>query len=727
MSCASCAAGIEKKLSEVDGVKEVVVNLLKNSVKVEYDDNKVSKKVLKDTINNLGYKVVPLKSIDDDSEVKKDNLILKNKLIISLLGTVPLLIITMGHMVGMPLPSIIDPHHHPLNFALIQLVLTLIAVYAGRSFYKVGFKSLAHKSPNMDSLVALSTSVAIAYSLYATVKIASGATDMTHSLYYESAATIITLILVGKYMESRSKNATSKALKQLIDLSPKTAFVKVGDNIEEIDASDVEINDIVVIRPGYSIPVVGIVIEGESTLDESMISGESMPVDKVVDDRVLSGTINQNGYLEIKATKHVEDSTLAQIISLVENAQATKAPIARLADKVSGIFVPVVITLAILAGLAWYFIGHESLDFCITIVTAVLIIACPCALGLATPTAIMVGTGKGASEGILIKSGEALENAHLVDTIIFDKTGTITKGEPEVVVFDVFANDVDVYDLTYAIENKSEHLLAQAITKYLESKKTNNLSVDEFTNHVGKGIEGTIGANTIKVGNAKLIDFELDQKIKDRYQELAKEAMTIMYVIVNDQVVGLIGIKDPIKDTSVQAIKALHDMNYTVYMITGDNQETADVIAKQTGIDKVMASVLPEDKINKVKELQDQGKKVMMVGDGINDSPALVQSDVAVAIGSGSDITIESADIVLIKNDLMDVVKAIKLSNKTIQNIRQNLFWAFIYNIIGIPVAMGLLHLFGGPLLNPMIGAAAMSFSSVSVLLNALRLKNIKL
>ncbi|WP_423362978.1 heavy metal translocating P-type ATPase [Mycoplasma sp. P36-A1] len=729
MTCSSCAAAIEKNVAKLTGVKEVNVNLATETMNVIYNEELVKKRDIKNAVTALGYTANNVTVEEKEDNSKKERQTLKKKVILALGATIILMFFSMGHMFNITLPNIINPEHNALNFALLQLFFTMIALYAGRNFYKVGYKALLHHVPNMDSLVALSTSVALGYSLYATYEIAIGNHGYVHQLYYESAAMIVALILLGKYLESRSKVATNDALKKLIDLSPKKAIILKDNQPIEVDVDDIELDDILIIKPGMSIPVDGIVIKGEGSIDESMVSGESMPVDKLLNDKVLSGTINQNGYLEVKATKTVENSTLAQIIKLVENAQSTKAPIARLADKVSGVFVPIVIVLAIVSGLGWYFLGHETLNFSLTVVTAVLIIACPCALGLATPTAIMVGTGKGASEGILIKSGEALEHTHQVDTIIFDKTGTITKGMPQVEEFIFFTkeNQKDILDKVYTLEMQSEHVLAKAISKYTNDQNAKAQNLENFVNTIGKGVFATINGSLVEIGNEKLVGDIEDTKIKDTYKKLADQAMTIMYVKIDNEIVAMIGIKDPIKESSAKAIEKLKAMNLDIYMITGDNEATAKAIASSANIDNVIASVLPEDKINKVKQLQKEGKIVAMVGDGINDAPALVQADVGIAIGSGSDVTLESGDIILVKNDLLDVVKAIKLSKNTIKNIKQNLFWAFCYNIICIPIAMGLLHLFGGPLLNPMLAAGAMSFSSISVLLNSLRLKRMSI
>ncbi|EAC9455064.1 copper-translocating P-type ATPase, partial [Listeria monocytogenes] len=585
--------------------------------------------------------------------------------------------------------------------------------------------------PNMDSLVALGTSAAFFYSIYGTVMVYLGTTHYAMHLYYETAAVILALVTLGKYLESVSKGKTSEAIKKLLDLAPKKARVLRGSGHQaeevEVGIEEVAAGDILVVRPGEKIPVDGIVTQGRSAIDESMITGESLPIEKQVGDRVIGASINKNGSFQYEATNVGEDSTLAQIIQLVENAQGSKAPIARMADKVSGVFVPIVMVLAVFAGLAWFFLGQETWIFSLTITISVLVIACPCALGLATPTAIMVGAGKGAENGVLIKSGDALETARNVTTIVFDKTGTITEGKP--VVTDLLPagnhTPTELLQLAASVEKGSEHPLGEAIVIEARTQALSLQEVDGFEAIPGHGIQGTIAGSPVLLGNQKWLEKQnvaLDGLI-EQAQQLAHEGKTPMYVAKDGEAIGIIAVADTIKESSRKAIERLHQMGLYVAMITGDNARTAQAIAKQVGIDEVISDVLPEDKAAKVAGLQAKGQKVAMVGDGINDAPALAQADVGIAIGSGTDVAIESADIVLMRSDLMDVPSAIELSRATIKNIKENLFWAFAYNVLGIPVAMGVLHLFGGPLLNPMIAGAAMSFSSVSVLLNALRLK----
>lgn len=647
--------------------------------------------------------------------------------IIAVVFTIPLLYVAMGPMLGLTIPSIISAEESPINFALIQILLLIPVLYVGRAFYTKGFKALFKRIPNMDSLIAVGTTAAIIYSAYATVMIFNGNHMYAHSLYFETAATIITLIKLGKTLESRSKGRTTAAIEKLIDLQPKRALVLHDGEEIELPVEEVEIGDVVLIKPGSSIPVDGVVIAGESTIDESMLTGESLPVDKTIGSKVVAASINKHGSMKVEVTATIENTVLSKIINLVEEAQGRKAPIARLADIISGYFVPVVIGLSILAFSVWMIAG-EDLSFSLRIFISILVIACPCALGLATPTAIMVGTGRSAEHGVLIKSGEALEQAHKIDTIVLDKTGTITEGKMKVT--DVITYDFSEEQLIHiaaSSENGSEHPLAVAVTEYAKENKVKISEVTGFKALPGMGIEAKLENLKIMIGNEKLMrDLKVIDQIDKSWEKYASEGKTPIFVLVNDKIVGFIAVGDTIKTTSFEAIKALKKMGIKVAMITGDNHKTAAAIGKEVGIDTILSEVMPKDKSDEVKRLQEFGI-VAMVGDGINDAPALVQSDVGIAIGSGTDVAIEAADIVLIKNDLMDVVTAIKLSRMTIRNIKQNLFWAFFYNTIGIPVAAGLLYPFTGLLLNPMLAAAAMSLSSVSVVTNALRLKSIKL
>lgn len=731
MTCASCVRAVERAVSKINGVSKAEVNLATESLFVEYDPSKVRLSMIKKAVKFAGYE--PLeeqdRTIDKDQERKeREAKKLFRSFIISAVFTVPLLYIAMGHMTGLPLPDIINSHMHPLNFALVQLILVIPTIYAGERFYRVGFKSLFKGAPNMDSLVAIGTSAAIVYGLFAIYQIANHNVEYAKDMYFEAAATIITLILLGKYLEAKTKGRTSEAIKKLMGLAPKTARVIHDGKEAEIPIDEVEVGDIIVVRPGEKIPVDGVVVEGATSIDESMLTGESIPVEKQPGDNVFGASINKNGMIKFKATKVGKDTALAQIIKLVESAQGSKAPIARMADIISGYFVPVVIGIAVLSGLAWYIGGRDAV-FALTIFISVLVIACPCALGLATPTAIMVGSGKGAEYGVLIKSGEALETAHKINTVVFDKTGTITEGKPKVT--DIYAAIMDERDiLSYAAscEKASEHPLGEAIVKEAEDRGLELYEASNFSAIPGQGIRASVNGMEILLGNKKLMnekDIEIESLI-DIAEKYAEEGKTPMFIAIDGKAAGVIAVADVVKENSRRAIERLHKMGIEVAMITGDNRKTAEAIAKQVGIDRVLAEVLPEHKAQEVKKLQDEGKKVAMVGDGINDAPALAQADVGIAIGSGTDVAIESADIILMRSDILDVVTAIQLSKATIRNIKQNLFWAFAYNTAGIPIAAGLLVLFGGPRLNPMIAAAAMSLSSVSVVSNALRLKGFK-
>ncbi|MFA5523875.1 MAG: heavy metal translocating P-type ATPase [Tissierellales bacterium] len=732
MTCASCSKAVERATKKLDGVSEANVNLATEKLTISYDPSSVRVSDIKKAIEKAGYKAIEEEaSVDIDKENKEKEIkTLWSKFIISAIFTIPLLYIAMGHMLGMPLPMFLHPDMNPVNFAVTQLLLTIPVVIAGYKYYTIGFKTLMKGSPNMDSLIAIGTGAAVIYGLFATYMIIGGEHHYAMDLYFESAAVIITLITLGKYLESVSKGKTSEAIKKLMGLQPKTAIV-IRDGAEtEISIDDVEVGDIIVVKPGEKMPVDGVVVEGITSVDESMLTGESIPVEKNIGDTVTGASINKNGSIKYKATKVGKDTALAQIIKLVEDAQGSKAPIAKLADVISGYFVPIVIVLAIVSGLAWYFIGGESATFALTIFIAVLVIACPCALGLATPTAIMVGTGKGAENGVLIKSGTALETAHQIQTVVFDKTGTITEGKPMVtdVVTIAGLSEERLLQITASAEKGSEHPLGEAIVKGAEDKGLEFMDVDSFIAIPGHGIEVTIQGKNILAGNRKLmVDRNISlEDLEGASDRLAEEGKTPMYVAMDNKIAGIIAVADTVKENSKTAIESLHKMNIQVAMITGDNRRTAEAIAKQVGIDIVLAEVLPEDKANEVKKLQAEGKKVAMVGDGINDAPALAQADIGIAIGSGTDVAMESADIVLMRSDLMDVPIAIQLSKSTIRNIKQNLFWAFGYNTLGIPIAMGVLYLFGGPLLNPMFAGAAMSLSSVSVVSNALRLKNFK-
>ncbi|NKF08470.1 copper-translocating P-type ATPase [Clostridium gasigenes] len=736
MTCSACAKAIERVTKKLDGVIDSNVNFATEKLSISYESSKIRVSDIKKAIEKAGYKAFEEEdtNIDEDKEKKEKEIkLLWKKFIISLIFTIPLLVISMGHMVGekfgYSLPKFIDPMSSPRVFAIVQLVLVIPVMIAGNRFFKVGFKSLVRKSPNMDSLIAMGTSAAFLYGIFAIVQIFGGNIDYAYDLYFESAAVIITLITLGKYLESVTKGKTSEAIKKLMGLAPKTAIIIRDGKEIETPIEEVEVGDIILVKPGEKMPVDGVVVHGITSVDESMLTGESMPVEKTIGDKIIGASINKNGAIKYEVTKVGKDTALAQIIKLVEDAQGSKAPIAKLADIISGYFVPVVMSLAIISAIVWYMSGETGV-FSLTIFISVLVIACPCALGLATPTAIMVGTGKGAEYGVLIKSGVALETAHKIKTIVFDKTGTITEGKPKVTDI-VVTNGItqnDLLQLAASAEKSSEHPLGEAIVKGAEEKGLEFKNLDFFKAIPGHGIEVKIDGKNILLGNRKLMverNISL-QKLEETSNKLASEGKTPMYIAINEKMAGIIAVADTVKENSKKAIEKLRKMGIEVAMITGDNKRTAEAIAKQVGIDRILAEVLPQDKANEVKKLQAEGKKVAMVGDGINDAPALAQADIGIAIGSGTDVAMESADIVLMKSDLMDVPTAIQLSKETITNIKQNLFWAFGYNILGIPVAMGILYIFGGPLLNPIIAAAAMSFSSVSVLLNALRLKGFK-
>lgn len=733
MSCAACAARIEKALSQLDGVTSASVNYATERAAVTYDPEVLGAADLRRTIEKTGYTPleIPAEGAPDEHRLRSEREVktLFRKFVISAAFAVPLLIIAMGSMISwlpFTFPDFLNPDVSPKSFALIQLFLTIPILIAGYKFYSVGFKALFRKSPNMDTLIAIGTASAVLYSLWSTFKIFAGDVHAAHSLYFESAGVIITLILLGKFLEIRSKSKTGEAIKRLMGLAPKTAVLIQGDNEIEIPVEDACTGDILLVRPGEKIPVDGRILKGHTAVDESMLTGESIPIDKSEGDLVYAASVNQNGMIRFEATKVGRDTALSQIIRLVEDAQSNKAPIAKTADVVSGYFVPVVCAIALVSALIWFF-ATRDIEFALTIFISVLVIACPCALGLATPAAIMAGTGKGAEMGILIKGGEALETAHKVTAVVFDKTGTITHGRPEVTDIITAAGIDESYLLktTAACEKGSEHPLGQAIVKKAEEAGLTPAAPDSFTAIPGHGIEARLDNMDILVGNEKLMtDREVPfGELTSAGERLAEEGKTAMYVAVDGVAAGIMAVADTIKDSSRETADKLRQMGIEVTMITGDNRQTARAIGAQAGIDRVIAQVLPQDKSDEVKKLQAEGKCVAMVGDGINDAPALAQADIGIAIGSGTDVAIESADIVLMKSDLTDVPRAILLSRRTIRIIRQNLFWAFAYNTAGIPIAAGLLYIFGGPLLNPMFAAAAMSLSSVTVLSNALRLR----
>ena len=729
MTCSACANRVERVTQKIEGVELAVVNFATEKLTIKLDADVASYGQVKAAVEKAGFQLVSEEDTIKGEEKKHDEASkLLIRFIISLIFAVPLLIISMGHMVGMPLPHLIDPMMNPFNFGIVQLILTLPVVMAGYKFYQVGIKNLIQLSPNMDSLIAIGTLTAFFYSVFGIYKITQGDASYAMHLYFESAAVILTLITLGKYLEAVSKGKTSQAIKALMGLTPKTATIERNGRELEVPIEEVVVGDLVLVKPGEKLPVDGEVIEGSTAIDESMLTGESIPVEKTVGSLVIGASINKTGFIKYKATKVGRDTALSQIVKLVEDAQGSKAPIAKMADIISAYFVPIVIGLAILSSVAWLLAGETGV-FALSIFISVLVIACPCALGLATPTAIMVGTGKGAEYGVLIKGGEALETTHKLSTLIFDKTGTITEGKPKVTDI-VTTNLSEEQLLIYAAsaEKGSEHPLGEAIVRAAIDRGYQLCELQSFNAIPGHGIEVGIQGKQMLLGNKKLmIEKTIDvSSLSETSDQLAYDGKTPMYMAIDGQLAGIIAVADTVKESSKKAIETLHQMGIKVAMITGDNQKTADAIARQVGIDLVLAEVLPADKANEVKKLQETGVKVGMVGDGINDAPALAQADIGIAIGSGTDVAIESADIVLMKSDLMDVSTAIKLSKATIRNIKENLFWAFAYNVLGIPVAMGVLHLLGGPLLNPMIAAAAMSLSSVSVLLNALRLRRFK-
>ena len=736
MTCASCAMTVEMAVKDLETVEDVSVNLATERLSLVPKEGFDSQQVL-DAVAEAGYQAEE-KGKDRPSDVNEEAAMKaqelrrkKQELLILLVTALPLLYISMGSMVGLPLPSFLDHMAHPLVFVLSQLLLTLPAVWIGRGFYQRGFRNLIKKHPNMDSLIAVGTSAAFFYSLYSVGQVFLGYHAFVHQLYFESVAVIIALVLLGKYLESSAKGRTSQAIQSLLELVPSQATVIRYGEVVTIDTEDIRVGDIIRIKPGERMPVDGLVTEGQTFVDESMMTGESVPIEKKVGDTITSATINQNGSIDYQATRVGSDTTLAQIVRLVEEAQGSKAPIAALADKISLYFVPIVLSLATLSALGWYFLDGESLSFSLSIFIAVLVIACPCALGLATPTAIMVGTGKGAENGILIKSGQALEAAYQLDTIVLDKTGTITVGKPSLTDLLPLSdlNRSDLLRLIASAEQHSEHPLAQAILEAAEEEEIDLLPVSHFEAIVGRGLSAQVEGRWLLVGNESLMKEEhIDSSaFQGQLLELSQEGKTAMFVAVDGQLAGILAVADEMKSSSLKAVQELQSMGLEVIMLTGDREETATAIAQKAGIQKVIAGVLPDGKAAAIKDLQEADKKLAMVGDGINDAPALVQADVGIAIGSGADVAIESADVVLMHSDLQDVVKAIKLSQATIRNIKENLFWAFAYNTLGIPIAMGLLHLFGGPLLNPMLAGLAMSLSSVSVVVNALRLGRFKM
>lgn len=738
MTCSACSAHVEKSVSKLEGVQCVNVNLLQNSMVVEYDDNALGTTDIIHAVESGGYGA-SVQGENKTQEAPKNVAAeemhhMKRRLIASFCFLIPLFYISMGHMMGAPLPAILLGDENVMIFALTQLFLTIPVLIINKKYYVVGFKALWNKAPNMDSLIALGSAASVVYSVFAiySMAYAMGHGDLMTAhhygmeLYFESAAMILTLITVGKYMETRSKGKTSEAISKLMDLAPKTATVLRNGVEQEIPVEEVVTGDTIIVKPGQRIPVDGKISEGFSAVDESAITGESIPVEKQVGDTVIGATVNKSGYFRMTATRVGKDTTLSQIIALVEEAGASKAPIAKLADKVSGVFVPVVITIAILAAVIWFVAGNQPFSFALSIGIAVLVISCPCALGLATPTAIMVGTGKGAEYGILVKSAESLEIAHQVQTVVLDKTGTLTEGKP-VVTDVVLAKGIlrnRLLKQAAAVEALSEHPLAEAIVAYAKEKEVPFEKAENLQATAGQGVEANVAGKHILAGNLKMMQERGIQlgEWEEKAVELAEAGKTPLFFAENETFLGIVALADTLKPTSKAAVDAFHQMGIEVVMLTGDNKRTAQAIAKELDI-QVIAEVLPQDKEREVRRLQEQGKKVAMIGDGINDAPALMRADVGVAIGAGTDVAMESADIILMKSDLMDAVTAIELSHATIRNIKENLFWAFFYNACGIPLAAGVFYPFLEWKLNPMFAAAAMSFSSAFVVGNALRLR----
>ena len=729
MTCSACSAHVEKSVKKLNGVKSVNVNLLQNNMHVDFDETAVSVDDIINAVVSGGYGA----SVAGKKQEKKDNKIdneisnMKFRLIVSLVCLVPLMYISMGHMWGWPFLSVFHGAENGITFALTQMLLTLPIMYVNRKYYITGFKTLFHGAPNMDSLIAIGSGAAFTYGIIAIYCIGYGLghgdKEFAHSymmnLYFESAAMILALITLGKFLESRAKGKTSQAIEKLIDLSPKTAVVIRDGKEVTVGVDDVQIGEIVVVKAGQSVPLDGVIVEGNGAIDESAITGESIAVEKNIGDKVIGATINKSGYFKFKVEKVGEDTALSQIIHLVEEASASKAPIAKLADKVSGIFVPVVISIAVITIIVWLLLG-KGVSFALSMGISVLVISCPCALGLATPTAIMVGTGKGAQYGILTKSAESLETAHQVDTVVLDKTGTITEGKPSVTdIAPVGISDKELLQIAASIEYLSEHPIAKAIVEKANGLELSNVA--DFEQIAGQGVKGSVDGKKVLAGNYKMMRENNIEVSED--EVFAKDGKTSLYFAVDNKFVGIIAVADTIKATSRQAIEDMRNMGLDVIMLTGDNAVTANAIKNKLSLSSAVAEVLPSDKEDEVRKLQQNGHKVAMVGDGINDAPALTRADVGIAIGAGTDIAIESADIVLMKSDLQDVVTSIELSHTVIKNIKENLFWAFFYNALGIPIAAGVLYGIAGLKLNPMIAALAMSFSSVFVVSNALRLR----
>lgn len=736
MTCSACSSRVEKCVGKLDGVNTVSVNLLTNSMQIDFDESKLTEEKIADSVTQAGYGMeIPTgkseKKEEKEDIVEKNIENMKKRTIWSFIFLIPLMYVAMGHMAGLPQPSFLRGDANAVSFALTQLLLCIPVLYINRAYFERGFRSLIHGAPNMDTLISVGSGASLIYGIFAIYRMGYGLGTQNmelvhrylHDLYFESAVMILALINIGKYLEARSKGKTSEAIQKLMDLAPKTALVERNGQVVEIAAEDMLTGDILQVKPGSSIPADGVVIEGRTSVDEAAITGESMPVEKKEGDTVTAATLNKTGFIRMRAARVGQDTTFSQIIRLVEEASSSKAPIARMADKIAGIFVPTVMGIALLTGIVWLLMGAEF-EFALSCAIAVLVISCPCALGLATPVAIMVGTGKGAENGILIKSGEALEITHNVQSVVLDKTGTITEGKP--VVTDIISfgmSENKILEISAALEKKSEHPLAEAVL--LKAKGMELPNAENFAAIPGKGITAKIQGNIYYAGNQKLMQEQgiSCEKALSSMEKLSKEGKTPLILADEKQVFGIIGVADVVKPTSAKAIQELKKLGIQVIMLTGDNARTAKAIQKQLDIDTVIAEVLPQDKEREISRLQEEGRTVAMVGDGLNDAPALARADVGIAIGAGTDVAIESADIVLMKNDLQDVATAIELSKAVIRNIKENLFWAFFYNVCGIPLAAGVLYPVFGLKLSPMFGAAAMSLSSLFVVGNALRLR----
>ena len=744
MTCSACSSRVEKCVSKLEGVEEVSVNLLTNSMQVEFNEAVIREQGIIDAVVHAGYGASVQGKKENPSgrqkeqkagadPVKEHMAYMKKRTIWSFIFLIPLMYVSMGHMIGLPLPGFLLGTANAVGFAMTQFLLCIPVIYINRAYYTKGFGTLFHGAPNMDTLIAVGSTASLVYGIFAIYRMGYGlgvqdldlVNRYLHDLYFESAVMILALINIGKYLEARSKGKTSEAIRKLMDLAPKTALAERSGGVVEIPAEEIRIGDILQVKPGSSVPADGVVLEGTTSIDEAAITGESIPVQKMPGDQVIAATMNKAGFFRMKASKVGDDTTFSQIIRLVEDASASKAPIAKIADRIAGVFVPIVMTIALITAAVWILAGAEF-EFALSCAISVLVISCPCALGLATPVAIMVGTGKGAENGILIKSGEALEVTHNIQSVVLDKTGTITQGKPVVTdIYGVKTDPTELLKIAAAMEKKSEHPLAEAV---LAKAREEGLSLPEasgFSAAAGMGIEGVIEGKKYYAGNLRLMQ---EKKIscagiEDYLETLTGEGKTPLLFADEKELLGVVGAADVVKPTSAQAIRELKKMGIQVIMLTGDNERTAKAIQRQLDIDTVIAQVLPQDKEREVAKLQEQGQKVAMVGDGINDAPALARADVGIAIGAGTDVAIESADIVLMKNDLLDVVTAIGLSRAVIRNIKENLFWAFFYNVCGIPLAAGVFYTAFGLKLNPMFGAAAMSLSSLFVVSNALRLR----